>query len=62
MKALLNLRDAADTFSISYTVLYEAVRSEALPAIRPTRTWLVAPDDVMAYLRKLSDERAEDES
>lgn len=57
---LLGLRAASATFGVSYTFLYGAVRSEALPAIRPSREWLVEPDEVMAYLRRLHDERAEE--
>ena len=47
----LGLKDAAAAFGISYTAIYEAVKSGDLPAIRPMRSWLVKPSDVEAWLQ-----------
>lgn len=47
----LGLKDAAAAFGVSYTFIYEAVKSGDLPAIRPARSWLVKPDDVEAWLQ-----------
>jgi len=55
----LNLRDAAGVFGVSYDFLYQGVRSEELPSIRPSREYLVEPDEVEAFLQRKSAERAE---
>lgn len=62
MSTLLRLREAADAYGVSYWYLHKAVKSERLPAIRPSREWLVTPDDVMAYLRAEHDAKVEAES
>jgi len=60
--ALLRLRDAAAAYGVSYWYLHAAVKSERLPAIRPSREWLVEPDAVMAYLRSEHDAKVEADS
>ena len=60
--ALLRLRDAAAAYGVSYWYLHAAVKSERLPAIRPSREWLVEPDAVMAFLVAESAAKAEADS
>lgn len=49
-KRLLKLREAADLFSVSYECLHDAVLAGSMPAIRPSRAWLVKPQDVEDFL------------
>ena len=58
----MNLKDACASFGISYTFLYEAVKAGQVPAIKPARSYLVKPDDVEAWLVRVSDEKAEKEA
>ena len=56
----LTLKDACAKFGISYTTLYEAVKAEDVPAIKPFRSYLVKPDDLDAWLVALSEKKAKE--
>lgn len=56
---LLKLKDAAAMYSVSYELLHDAVLAGSLPAIKPSRAWLVEPDAVMAFLRQMHAEKVE---
>lgn len=49
-KRLLKLREAGELFSVPYDLLHDAILEDRLPAIRPSRAWLVKPNDVEAFL------------
>jgi hypothetical protein len=58
-KELLKLKEAADLYSVSYDLLHDGVLEQRLPAIKPSKAWLVAPGDVLTFLRVLHDEKVE---
>lgn len=54
---LMRLRDAAAAYGVGYDFLLEAVQSGDLPALMPSKAWLVTPDDVMALIRSRHEAR-----
>ena len=53
----MDLKTAAAHHGISASWLWEHVRNEDIPAIRPGRKWLVDPRDVEAWLLALEEQR-----
>lgn len=54
---LVTIRDAMSMFGVKYDLLHDAILAEALPAIRPGKSWLMKPDDVEAFLYRRHEER-----
>lgn len=53
---LLTIKAASRRFSVSYDLIHTAILCCDLPALRPSRQWLVAPSDVRALLERRTDE------
>lgn len=54
---LVTIKDAMRMFGVKYDLLHDAILEDALPAIRPGRSWLVKPDDVEEFLYRRHAER-----
>lgn len=56
---LVRLKVAASMFGVGYDLLLQGVKEGTLPHIQPQQAFLVEPDAVMAFLRDLSEKRAQ---
>lgn len=54
---MVTLKAACKRWSISYDLIHSAVLNGELPAERPSRQWLVEPQDVRAWIKRRTAER-----
>ncbi|MBR7744441.1 helix-turn-helix domain-containing protein [Phycicoccus sp. BSK3Z-2] len=53
----LTIRAAAKRFSVSYDFVHDAILDGDLPAKRPSREWLVKPEDVVDLIDRRTERR-----